>query len=167
VTQRAELRQASRFSVLKVNTPFVRSRRPAPRAHYFKDVLKVCGTRTNYKILLQRRYYSAEKRSEVNQSEATKQPEQQGSSVSEQGQQVPAAVTNSSELPSPAPRITLRHLRVETEIHAISEALEETGWNRKRAAKLLSISYRGLLYKIRQHNITPPKNSELTPLAQR
>jgi DNA-binding NtrC family response regulator len=28
------------------------------------------------------------------------------------------------------------------------------GWNRRRAAQLLSISYRGLLYKIRQYNIT-------------
>jgi hypothetical protein len=52
------------------------------------------------------------------------------------------------------PKITLRSLRAETEMQAISQALEQTGWNRKRAAQLLSISYRGLLYKIRQHNIT-------------
>jgi DNA-binding NtrC family response regulator len=51
-------------------------------------------------------------------------------------------------------RVTLRSLRAETEMQAISQALEQTGWNRKRAAQLLSISYRGLLYKIRQHNIT-------------
>ncbi|PYX53488.1 MAG: hypothetical protein DMG73_20555 [Acidobacteria bacterium] len=50
---------------------------------------------------------------------------------------------------------TLRALRAEAEIHAISRALELTGWNRKRAAQLLSISYRGLLYKIRRHNISP------------
>ena len=61
-----------------------------------------------------------------------------------------------------APRATLRSLRDKTEIHAISRALEESGWNRKRAAKLLSISYRGLLYKIRQHNITPSSVSNLT-----
>lgn len=53
--------------------------------------------------------------------------------------------------------ITLRSLRVATEIEAISRALEETGWNRKRAAELLAISYRGLLHKIRKHNITPPR----------
>jgi transcriptional regulator with GAF, ATPase, and Fis domain len=64
--------------------------------------------------------------------------------------------------PEPAPRATLRSLRDKTEIHAISQALEESGWNRKRAAKLLSISYRGLLYKIRQHNITPSTVSRLT-----
>jgi transcriptional regulator with GAF, ATPase, and Fis domain len=63
--------------------------------------------------------------------------------------------------PEPAPRATLRSLRDRTEIHAISRALEESGWNRKRAAKLLSISYRGLLYKIRQHNITPSSVSSL------
>jgi transcriptional regulator with GAF, ATPase, and Fis domain len=50
---------------------------------------------------------------------------------------------------------SLRSFRDEAEIHAISTALRQTGWNRKRAAQLLSISYRGLLYKIRRHNITP------------
>jgi DNA-binding NtrC family response regulator len=52
-------------------------------------------------------------------------------------------------------------LRAETEIHAVTQALEQTGWNRKRAAQLLKISYRGLLYKIQQHKITPaPRNGE-------
>ncbi len=63
----------------------------------------------------------------------------------------------------PAPWAALRSLRAETEIHAISRALEESGWNRKRAAKLLSISYRGLLYKIRQYNITPAARGPLAP----
>jgi two-component system, NtrC family, response regulator AtoC len=60
---------------------------------------------------------------------------------------------------------SLRSIRAATEIQAIGKALEQTGWNRKRAAELLSISYRGLLYKMRHHNITPPKYSELTPVA--
>lgn len=55
----------------------------------------------------------------------------------------------------PVVALSLRSFRDEAEIHAINIALEQTGWNRKRAAKLLSISYRGLLYKIRRHNITP------------
>jgi len=55
---------------------------------------------------------------------------------------------------SPPHQFALRLLRAEAEIHAISRALEQTGWNRRRAADLLSISYRGLLYKIRQYNIT-------------
>ena len=48
---------------------------------------------------------------------------------------------------------TLRDLRTQAEIHAISRALEQTGWNRKQAARRLNISYRGLLYKIQQHRI--------------
>jgi DNA-binding NtrC family response regulator len=51
--------------------------------------------------------------------------------------------------------LSLRSFRNEAEIRAVNYALEQAGWNRRRAAKLLSISYRSLLYKIRQHNITP------------
>jgi two-component system response regulator AtoC len=54
------------------------------------------------------------------------------------------------------PQWSLRVFRDEAEMNAISSALHKTGWNRKRAARLLSISYRGLLYKIRRHNIAPP-----------
>ncbi|HTW57362.1 MAG TPA: helix-turn-helix domain-containing protein [Terriglobales bacterium] len=57
---------------------------------------------------------------------------------------------------SQTPELSLRVFRAEAEMHAISSALHKTGWNRKRAAQLLSISYRGLLYKIRRHNIAPP-----------
>jgi transcriptional regulator with GAF, ATPase, and Fis domain len=52
------------------------------------------------------------------------------------------------------PIASLRSVRAETEVKAIVAALKRTGWNRKQAARLLSISYRGLLYKIRRHNIT-------------
>jgi len=71
------------------------------------------------------------------------------------------------EAPPSAPRVTLRGLRAQTEMNAISRALQQTGWNRRRAAELLSISYRGLLYKIRQHNLTPPTNSQLSPFTER
>ena len=57
--------------------------------------------------------------------------------------------------PEPTTDLSLRSFRNEAEIHAINYALRQTGWNRKRAARLLSISYRSLLYKIRRHNITP------------
>jgi DNA-binding NtrC family response regulator len=72
--------------------------------------------------------------------------------MTEQGERL-AAGSRPLENPGRDP-FSLRRLRAEAEIHAISQALEETGWNRKKAARLLSISYRGLLYKIRQHNIT-------------
>jgi DNA-binding NtrC family response regulator len=52
---------------------------------------------------------------------------------------------------------TLRTRIAEAETQAILLALEKTDWNRKRAAQLLAISYRGLLYKIRRHNISRTK----------
>jgi two-component system response regulator AtoC len=64
------------------------------------------------------------------------------------------------------PRASLRSLRAEAEIDAISRTLESTGWNRRRAAQLLSISYRGILYKIRQHNLTPSSHRPDAPLNQ-
>lgn len=61
--------------------------------------------------------------------------------------------------------LSLRSFRNEAEIRAVNYALQQSGWNRRRAAKLLSISYRSLLYKIRQHNITPGVGSakQLSP----
>ncbi len=64
------------------------------------------------------------------------------------------------------PNFSLRSLRAEAEIYAISRTLEYTGWNRRRAAQLLSISYRGILYKIRQHNLTPRSRGEVQPITQ-
>jgi len=45
-------------------------------------------------------------------------------------------------------------IKYETEARMIKEALSASGWNRRRAAINLNISYRSLLYKIQQHNIT-------------
>ena len=68
-----------------------------------------------------------------------------------------------SQQPNPP---SLRSLRVEAEIYAISRTLEYTGWNRRRAAQLLSISYRGILYKIRQHNLTPRPRGQQESVGQ-
>jgi DNA-binding NtrC family response regulator len=38
----------------------------------------------------------------------------------------------------------------------IQSALDAFGWNRRRAAQYLNISYRGMLYKIQQHRLSPP-----------
>ena len=51
---------------------------------------------------------------------------------------------------------TLRKIVGQAELQVILRTLQHTGWNRKRAAAQLKISYRGLLYKIRRHGITPP-----------
>jgi len=63
------------------------------------------------------------------------------------------AAREENDVPVPS----LRSARVQVEITAILAALKHTGWNRKQAARLLRISYRGLLYKIRQHNIAPER----------
>ncbi len=47
----------------------------------------------------------------------------------------------------------VRGVKDEAEIEAISKALEQTNWNRKHAAALLRISYKALLYKMRQYGI--------------
>jgi DNA-binding NtrC family response regulator len=49
----------------------------------------------------------------------------------------------------------VKSLKNEAEMEAIANALEENGWNRKRAAAVLNISYKALLYKIRQYGIHP------------
>jgi DNA-binding NtrC family response regulator len=61
---------------------------------------------------------------------------------------------------------SLRSLRVEAEIYAISRTLEYTNWNRRKAAQLLSISYRGILYKIRQHGLTPRPRTQAEPVGE-
>lgn len=74
-------------------------------------------------------------------------------------------VATSEPSPAPAPTVaasnasdepiaSLRSVRARVEVEAIRTALRRTGWNRKQAARLLKISYRGLLYKIRQYDIT-------------
>ena len=47
----------------------------------------------------------------------------------------------------------VRNVKDEAEVHAIRRALEQTNWNRKRAAADLNISYKALLYKIRQYGL--------------
>ncbi len=70
----------------------------------------------------------------------------------------PAPVPVKEEPAEPVVQVTifpLRYLREQAEIKAIQTALKLTGWNRKQASRLLKISYRGLLYKIRRHDIRP------------
>jgi len=47
----------------------------------------------------------------------------------------------------------VRGLKGEAEMEAISRALDQTKWNRKETARQLGISYKALLYKIRQYGI--------------
>jgi two-component system response regulator AtoC len=53
----------------------------------------------------------------------------------------------------------VRGLKDEAEMEAIADALEKTNWCRKDAAKMLGISYKALLYKMRQFNLDSGRGS--------
>ncbi len=53
----------------------------------------------------------------------------------------------------------VRGLKDEAEMEAIADALQQTHWCRKDAAKMLGISYKALLYKIRQFNLDAGRGS--------
>jgi two-component system response regulator AtoC len=63
----------------------------------------------------------------------------------------------STDVPSPCVgiRSVVRDVKDRAEVQMIQNALEVCGWNRRRAAQYLNISYRGLLYKIQQHSLRP------------
>ena len=65
------------------------------------------------------------------------------------------AMEEKSALPQPDLKEMVRNLKNGAEMEAIAQVLEETAWNRKRAATKLNISYKALLYKIRQYDIRP------------
>ena len=60
----------------------------------------------------------------------------------------------------------VRGLKDDAEAKEIQRSLEDTNWNRKLAARLLNISYRGLLYKIREHGITRLPGGESVPYSR-
>jgi len=51
----------------------------------------------------------------------------------------------------------VRSLKGEAEATAIAQMLESKGWNRKAAASELQISYKALLYKIKQYDLAPKR----------
>ena len=59
----------------------------------------------------------------------------------------------------------VRGLKDEAEMEAISDALEKTRWCRKDAAKMLGISYKALLYKMRQFNLDTPRTRKTATTA--
>ena len=59
-----------------------------------------------------------------------------------------------SEGPTPLKKLTRQATR-ELERKVILKVLQANHWNRKQAARSLCISYRGLLYKIRDAGLRP------------
>jgi two-component system response regulator AtoC len=61
--------------------------------------------------------------------------------------------------PEPSLKEIGRRASQAAEREAISKMLEHTGWNRVRAARELRISYRALLYKIKQAGLYAERSS--------
>jgi two-component system, NtrC family, response regulator AtoC len=53
----------------------------------------------------------------------------------------------------------VRNLKGNAESAAIAQSLILTRWNRRAAANDLQISYKALLYKIKEYNLTPPRKT--------
>ena len=66
------------------------------------------------------------------------------------GRDGPGAGSNGAGL-----KAMVRNLKGEAESTAIAQVLEGVGWNRKAAANDLQISYKALLYKIKQYDLSP------------
>src|ERR1700686_4125635 len=73
----------------------------------------------------------------------------------------PEAVHTPAE-PGGGLKSVARSAKDEAEAEAIRQALDQTNGNRKQAAALLQISYKALLYKIRQYGIAQSKSHKLT-----
>jgi DNA-binding NtrC family response regulator len=65
----------------------------------------------------------------------------------------PGTPTNLTGAPAGDLKSLVRGLKGDAEAKAITRTLEQTNWSRKEAARLLNISYKALLYKIRQYGI--------------
>jgi two-component system response regulator AtoC len=74
----------------------------------------------------------------------------------------PEAAHAPSEANTGGLKSVARGAKDEAEAEAIRQALDQTNWNRKQAAALLQISYKALLYKIRQYGIAQTKSHKLT-----
>jgi two-component system response regulator AtoC len=74
-----------------------------------------------------------------------------------------AAQSTSSRLPQNSDRIPLKKAgklaAMQAEKELILGTLLETRWNRKKAAVLLDISYKALLYKIKQAGLSKRRTS--------
>jgi two-component system response regulator AtoC len=74
----------------------------------------------------------------------------------------PGATQNGFQLPPVTDFSLKKYAKAacqKAEHHLILEALKQTRWNRKRAAELLGISYRALLYKIKEAGLPQKKRA--------
>lgn len=69
-------------------------------------------------------------------------------------EEVPVDVPTKTSAASLDMKDAVNIVKNETEIRMLLDALSAAGWNRRRAATNLNISYRTLLYKIQRHGLT-------------
>ncbi|HEY3704738.1 MAG TPA: sigma-54 dependent transcriptional regulator [Terracidiphilus sp.] len=74
-----------------------------------------------------------------------------------------ALVTDDSAARMASLKHLVRDLKGNAEATVIAQTLQTKGWNRKAAAVDLQISYKALLYKIKQYNLVSPKQSGERP----
>jgi DNA-binding NtrC family response regulator len=74
----------------------------------------------------------------------------------------PDANGSGRSVPEGGLKSLVRGLKDEAELRAIEQALLATNWNRKLAAVRLHISYKALLYKIKQYQILPPGSARIS-----
>ncbi len=156
----------SSLSVVRLSMPPLRERREdIPQlAHYFREIYNQrfgCQTAPPAAHLIDRlkrhswpgnirELESALKRYVVLDTEEIISGERRAAEVEE-----PQALEASPHLPVSLKQIT-REAAHELEGKIILKTLQKTQWNRKQAARALNISYRALLYKIKEAGL-PPK----------
>jgi two-component system, NtrC family, response regulator AtoC len=89
---------------------------------------------------------------------APKEFPENGSGAFSRGATPDVRTSDNRDASGPSSLKSLVHtVKLETERNAIAAALEKTRWNRKAAARLLSVSYRTILYKIEQYHMKAPE----------
>jgi DNA-binding NtrC family response regulator len=84
------------------------------------------------------------------------QPVAPVSAASHHVDHLPAHTAATAEVdPAAGLKQMVRNVKGEAEAAVIAQALEETRWNRKAAARNLQISYKALLYKIKNYGLEP------------
>ena len=79
--------------------------------------------------------------------------------LADAGIEIATTAAHSSTSVEPSLKEISRRASQAAERKAIANMLEQTGWNRVRAAKALRISYRALLYKIKQSGLDGERSS--------
>lgn len=75
-------------------------------------------------------------------------------SIAPSTEDIPAEVSTKKPSPVVGMKDAVNEVKNETEIRMLQDALSASGWNRRRAAVNLNISYRTMLYKIQQHGLS-------------